>query len=101
MTLEQPWSARSLESPADAYERNVLPAPRCNACALETHRLVIRPFTTDDLDAFAGLMDASFVRPTERAEDLNAHREWLSFLRRPTRWPTTSVNLRRDEQSRP
>src|SRR5215472_10575163 len=43
---------------------------------LETHRLVIRPFTTDDLDAFARLMDESFDRPT----DLDAYRERLAFF---------------------
>ena len=47
---------------------------------LETHRLVIRPFTTDDLDAYAGLMDASFDRLIERAKDLDAYRERLSFF---------------------
>jgi RimJ/RimL family protein N-acetyltransferase len=42
---------------------------------LETNRLVMRPFTTDDLDAFAALMDASFDRPI----DLDAYRERLTY----------------------
>ena len=41
---------------------------------VETNRLVIRAFETGDLDAFAGLMDASFGGPT----DLNAYRERLT-----------------------
>ncbi|HLW59172.1 MAG TPA: GNAT family N-acetyltransferase [bacterium] len=42
---------------------------------LETDRLVIRPFTMDDLDTFAGLMEASFPGST----DLNAYRERLTY----------------------
>ena len=42
---------------------------------LETNRLVIRSFTTDDLDAFAELMDASFGRQIDR----DAYRERVTY----------------------
>lgn len=42
---------------------------------LETSRLLIRSFTTNDLDAFSRLMDASFDRPSH----LEAYREQVTY----------------------
>ena len=42
---------------------------------LETNRLVIRPLTTDDLDAFASLMHASFGGPS----DPEAYRDRVTY----------------------